>query len=195
MKKLIKYVKKCFIFLQPKIFSIIQVFREKTFLIKIFNSNIQLDKIDTGISNHKLKNIEGKVNINFKVDEMDWKIIGISALINAVITSVLSLIFFPLAFLGPIIGGFLSSYPSEGFEDYEGMDEKDGAVVGAISGLIGGLIIALILILGFGNISAIGLKIGLDNVLTTGYVVLQLSIIISLVLSLIGGVIGVVVKR
>ncbi len=197
MHQLLKYAKKCFIFLQSEIFSIIQVFREKNILIKIFNTNVQLDKIDTSRSNHKLKNIEGKiqVNINFKVDEMDWKIIGISALINAVITSVLSFIFFPLAFLGPIIGGFLSSYPSEGFEDYERMDEKDGAVVGAISGLIGGLIIALILVLGFGNISAIGLKIGLDNVITTGYVVLQLSIVISLVLSLIGGVIGVVIKR
>lgn len=126
---------------------------------------------------------------------MDWKIIGISALINAVITCILSMISLPLAFIGPIIGGFLASYPSKGFEDYEEMDEKDGAVVGAISGLIGGLIIALIFVLGFGNISAIGLKIGLDNVLTTGYVVLQLSIIISLVLGLVGGVIGVIIKK
>ena len=123
---------------------------------------------------------------------MDWKIIGISALINAAITSVLSLIFFPLAFLGPLLGGFLASYPSEGFEDYEEMDEKDGAVVGAISGIIGGLIIAVIYILGFGNINSIP---GLDNIITAGYVVIQLAIVISLVLSLIGGVIGVVVKR
>ncbi len=123
---------------------------------------------------------------------MDWKIIGISALVNAALTSVLSLLFFPIAFIGPIIGGFLSSYPSEGFEDYDKMDEKDGAVVGAISGLIGGLIISLIFILGFGNITSI---MGLDNIMTTGYVIIQLAVIISLVLSLIGGVIGVVVKR
>lgn len=127
---------------------------------------------------------------------MDWKIIGISALINATITCVLSLVSLPLAFLGPLIGGFLASYPSKGFEDYEEMDEKDGAVVGAISGLIGGLIIGLLFIMGLGNISAImGLKIGLDSILTTGYIVIQLAMIISLVLSLIGGVIGVVVKK
>ncbi|MGB9979273.1 DUF5518 domain-containing protein [Methanobacterium sp.] len=127
---------------------------------------------------------------------MDWKIIGISALINAAVTSVLSLIFFPLAFLGPIIGGFLASYPSKGFEDYEKMDENDGAVVGAISGAMGGLLIALIFLLGFGNISTIiGLKIGLDNIFTTGYAILQLSVIISFVLGLVGGVIGVVVKK
>jgi len=125
---------------------------------------------------------------------MDWKIIGPSALINAAITIVLSLIVFPLLFLGPIIGGFLASYLTKGYEDYEGMDEKDGAVVGAISGLIGGLIVGLVFLLGFGDISA---KIGLiaGNILITGYVILELSLIISFILGLIGGVIGVVVKK
>jgi hypothetical protein len=132
---------------------------------------------------------------------MDWKIIGISALINAAITSVLSLIFFPLAFLGPIIGGFLASYPSKGFEDYEKMDEKDGAVVGAISGGIGGLIIGLLFILGIGNISAVtGLissQIGTmtGGIFIAGYIIIELAIVISLVLGLVGGVIGVVVKK
>lgn len=123
---------------------------------------------------------------------MDWKIIGISALINAAITSFLSFVFFPLAFLGPLVGGFLASYPSKGFEDYAEMDEKDGAVVGAISGIIGGLIIALLFILGFGNVTSIP---SLDNIITAGYVIIQVAIVISLVLSLIGGVIGVVAKR
>ena len=132
---------------------------------------------------------------------MDWKIIGISALINAFITSVLSLIFFPLAFLGPIIGGFLASYPSKGFEDYAKMDEKDGAVVGAISGGIGGLIIGLLFILGIGNISAVtGLissQIGTmtGGIFIAGYIIIELAIVISLVLGLVGGVIGVVVKK
>jgi hypothetical protein len=132
---------------------------------------------------------------------MDWKIIGISALINAAITSVLSLIFFPLAFLGPIIGGFLASYPSKGFEDYEKMDEKDGAVVGAISGGIGGLIIGLLFILGIGNISAVtGLissQIGTmtGGIFIAGYIIIELAIVVSSFLGLIGGVIGVAVKK
>lgn len=132
---------------------------------------------------------------------MDWKIIGLSALINAVLTIVLSLIFFPLFVLGPLVGGFLASYPSKGFEDYEEMDEKDGAVVGAISGGIGGLLIGLLFVLGFGDISAItGLissKIGAmtGGIIITGYIILELAIIISAVLGLIGGVIGVVVKK
>ena len=132
---------------------------------------------------------------------MDWKIIGISALINAAITCVLSMISLPLAFLGPIIGGFLASYPSKGFEDYEKMDEKDGAVVGAISGGIGGLIIGLLFILGIGNISAVtGLissQIGTmtGGIFIAGYIIIELAIVISLVLGLVGGVIGVVVKK
>jgi hypothetical protein len=132
---------------------------------------------------------------------MDWKIIGISALINATVTSVLSFIFFPLAFLGPIIGGFLASYPSKGFEDYEKMDEKDGAVVGAISGGIGGLIIGLLFILGLGNISAVtGLissQIGTmtGSIFIAGYIIIELAIVISSVLGLVGGVIGVAVKK
>ncbi len=125
---------------------------------------------------------------------MDWKIIGLSALINTALTIVLSLIFFPLLFLGPLSGGFLASYLSKGYEDYEKMDEKDGMVVGAISGLIGGLIIGLLSILGFGDISAIIGTIA-GNTLITGYIIIQLSIVISLVLGLLGGAIGVIVKE
>ena len=126
---------------------------------------------------------------------MNWKIIGPSALINAALTIVLSLLYFPLSFLGPFIGGFLSSYLSKGFEDYEGMEKNDGAVVGAISGLVGGLIIGLVFLLGFGDINAkIGVIVG-GNVLITGYVVFELSVFISFILGLIGGIIGVVVKK
>ncbi|MFY9639242.1 MAG: DUF5518 domain-containing protein [Methanobacterium sp.] len=133
---------------------------------------------------------------------MDWKIIGLSALINAFITIVLSLLLFPLFFLGPLIGGFFASYLSKGFEDYDNMDEKDGAVVGAISGLIGGIIITMLFILGIGDISAIiGListKIGSFtgySTLITGYIIFQVSVFISFIFGLIGGVIGVIVKR
>lgn len=133
---------------------------------------------------------------------MEWKIIGLSAMVNAVLTAVLSLIFFPLSFLGPLTGGFLVSYLSRGYEEYyDKIDEKDGAVLGTISGLIGGFIIGLLFILGFGNISAVmGLlssKIGTlaSNTLITGFILIELSMLMSFVLGGIGGVIGVIVKE
>jgi len=111
---------------------------------------------------------------------MDLKIIGLSALVNAALTIVLSMIFFPLLVLGPLIGGFLASYPSKRFEDYDKMDEKDGMVVGAISGLIGGFLIGLLSILGIGDI---GTTIGVitSNTLINGYIIIQLSLIMSLI--------------
>jgi hypothetical protein len=132
---------------------------------------------------------------------MDLKIIGIGALINATLTILLSLIIFPTLFLGPLIGGFFSSYFTTGYEDYAKMDEKDGAVVGAISGLIGGLIIALLYILGIGDLSAlIGListKIGAigQNTLILAYVIFEFSLLMSFIFGLIGGVIGVIAKE
>ncbi len=130
---------------------------------------------------------------------MDWKTIGIGALINAALTIILSMIYAPLLFLGPLIGGFFSSYPSQGFEDYAKMDKVDGAVVGAISGIIGGILIALLSILGLGAINEfIGLifsQIGsVTPVVITWYVIFQLSVGMSLVLGLVGGVLGVIVK-
>ncbi|MEN4006592.1 MAG: hypothetical protein PQ964_04480 [Methanobacteriaceae archaeon] len=41
---------------------------------------------------------------------VDWISIGIGAVVNAALTIVLALIFFPLFFLGPIIGGFVTVY-------------------------------------------------------------------------------------
>ncbi len=132
----------------------------------------------------------------------DWKIIGISALINASLTIILSLIFFPLLFLGPLIGGFLAAYLSTGYENYNRMDEKDGAIVGAFSGIIGGLILGLLFILGFGAISTIiGLifpKIGVIAGAITiilGLVITILSVFISTILGAIGGVMGAIVKQ
>ena len=130
---------------------------------------------------------------------MDWKIIGLGALINIILTALISLIFFPLFFLGPLTGGFLSSYLTEGFENYDKMDEKDGAVVGAISGLIGGIIIALLYIVSSGDINSIlGLsaKLGIiTGSIITGLVIVNISATISLILGLIGGVIGVFIKN
>ncbi len=127
---------------------------------------------------------------------MDWKTIGIGALVNVALTIGLSWIFLPLFFLGPIVGGFITSYLSKGFEDYEVMDEKDGAVVGTMSGIIGGILIGLLLIMGLGNISAInGLISNGFGLIVTAYIIIQLSVIMSLILGLIGGILGVVVKK
>lgn len=127
---------------------------------------------------------------------MDWKIIGLSGLINAILTIMIFWIFVPLFFIGPLIGGFLASYLAKGFEDYEGVDEKDGAVLGTLSGIIGGLILGLLFIMGLGNIGAItGLVSTGMGVIVTAYIIIQLSVIISLILGLIGGIIGAVVKR
>lgn len=129
--------------------------------------------------------------------KMNWKIIGITGLVNAALTIPLSLIAFPLLVLGPLFGGFLASYLSTGYEEYVKMDKKDGAVMGSFSGIIGGLIIALVSILGFGAISnmagSVSNQMG-DGVVLTVYLIFQLTLIISFILGLVGGVIGVMVK-
>lgn len=132
---------------------------------------------------------------------MDWKIIGISALLSVVLTIILSLIWVPLIFLGPLTGGFLASYLSRGYEYYDKMDKKDGAVVGSVSGLIGGLIIGSLFLLGIGDVNVImkliSSQLGAisNKTLIIGYIILQLSIIISFVLGLIGGILGVSQKK
>jgi hypothetical protein len=132
----------------------------------------------------------------------EWKIIVVSGIINAIISIILVIIFFPLFFLGPLIGGFLASYLSQGYEDYDKMDVKDGFVIGAISGIIGGLIITLILILGFGAVSIlikiIATQLGMipeAKTIIASYLIFEFSIIISLILGVIGGVTGVIVKN
>lgn len=135
-----------------------------------------------------------------KNKNMSWKdITGLNVLVSAVLTVILSLIFFPLSFLGPITGGFLLSYFTKGYKEYYD-NEKNGVIIGAISGLIGGLIIGLLLILSFGDINAVmGLiysKIGiiLGNKFT-GYTLIEISIIVSFFLGVMGGIIGIIVKK
>ncbi|MBP2045229.1 DUF5518 domain-containing protein [Methanobacterium aggregans] len=127
--------------------------------------------------------------------KINLKIIGVGALVNAALTIILSRIFFPLLVLGPLTGGFLSSYHSRGYEDYDKMDKKDGMVVGAISGLIGGLITGLLFILGIGDITSILGVISTGNTLLNAYIIIQLSLIMSFVLGLVGGFLGVIVKK
>ncbi|MCC7559322.1 MAG: DUF5518 domain-containing protein [Methanobacterium sp.] len=132
----------------------------------------------------------------------DWKIIGLGGLVNASLSIIFIVIFFPLSFLGPLTGGFLASYFSQSYEDYAKMDLKDGAIAGIISGMIGGLIITIILIMGFEAIEVIinliSLEIGMipgANTLVAAYIIFQLSIIISIILGALGGAIGIMVKK
>ncbi len=130
----------------------------------------------------------------------DWRIIGLSGLVSAVLSFVLSLFYFPLFILGPFIGGFLASYFSKSYEDYTGMDWKDGAVMGVFSGIIGGLILSLLLIFGTGVINnVIGLisaRMGaIVDIVLAGYVIFQLSVIFNIIFGVLGGVVGVMVKK
>ncbi|MTK63352.1 MAG: hypothetical protein F8N15_02175 [Methanobacterium sp.] len=125
---------------------------------------------------------------------MNWKLLGLAAFVNAILTVVITIIYLPLSFIGPIIGGFLASYLSRGYEDYSGLDWKDGAVVGAISGLVGGLILTLLFIL-LGTWNATLESFIGDNLILVYYVILQVTVIISFILGLVGGVLGVTIKK
>lgn len=125
---------------------------------------------------------------------MKWKLMGVTAVINAVITILLIIIYLPLSIIGPLIGGFLTSYLSNGYEDYEVMDLKDGAVLGAFSGLFGGLILTVLFMI-FGSLNPfLEVFIG-SNTLVLGYAILQITVISSFILGLVGGVIGVLCKN
>ncbi len=125
---------------------------------------------------------------------MNWKLIGLAAVINAIITVFLTMIFLPISFIGPVIGGFFASYLSKGYEDYEDIDVKDGAVLGAVSGLIGGLILTSLLIW-FGTINSILEVFITNNPIILGYAILQVTTVLSFIFGLVGGVIGVMIKK
>jgi hypothetical protein len=125
---------------------------------------------------------------------MEWKVIGLSAFINAVLTTLLSIYMLPFIFAGPFIGGFLAAYLSRGYDDNAIMDKKDGAVLGAVSGLLGGFIITLFFILGFGTIGVVIKSVIGNNPIILAYIILQLSVIMSFIFGLFGGIVGVFVK-
>ena len=103
---------------------------------------------------------------------MDLKITELSALVNATLTIVLSIIFFPLLVLGPLTRSCWRFFLAKDIRSYyDKIDEKDGMVVGAISGLIGGLLISLLSILGIGDITAALGVIFTGNTLINTYMV------------------------
>ncbi|AXV37791.1 MAG: DUF5518 domain-containing protein [Methanobacteriaceae archaeon] len=125
----------------------------------------------------------------------DWKAIGIGAIITAVFTIILVLAFFPLFFLGPLAGGFITIYFIK-----EG--ELEGIKNGALAGVIGGLIIGFISFIGFGAISAIislflaqvGIVVGTIG-LIIGVVITIIAVLICGVLGAVGGAIGESAKK
>ena len=126
---------------------------------------------------------------------MEWKYIVIGGLITAVLTLVLAVVFLPLFFLGPVIGGLFAAYLGRG-------DTQAGAVDGAVSGVVGVLIMGSLFLLGFSTISAIigviftnaGVAAGTISVILGAFITL-LAVVISGVLGAIGGVIGVSVRE
>lgn len=120
----------------------------------------------------------------------DWTAIGIGGLVNAVLTVVLAIAFFPLFFLGPIIGGFVTVYLMR--------DELESGILnGGLAGVIGGLIIGILSLLGIGVIatalaflaSGVGIAVGAIGVLFV-IVFTIAAMLICGVLSAIGGAIG-----
>ena len=69
----------------------------------------------------------------------EWTAVGIGGVVTAALTIVLALVFFPLFFLGPIIGGFLAVYLMK--DEFE-----SGIINGALAGVIGGLIIGILVL-------------------------------------------------
>lgn len=126
---------------------------------------------------------------------IDWKAVGVGSLINAVLTLVLMVSFFPLFFLGPVIGGLVATYIGRG-------DKKDAPVEGALTGIIGGLIIGILFIAGFGALSAIiGLifaKVGLvagAMTIIAGVFITVVAMLVGGVLAAVGGIIGAEIRE
>lgn len=126
---------------------------------------------------------------------IDWKAVGVGSVVNAVLSLVLTIAFFPLFFLGPIVGGLLATYIGSG-------EKKDALAEGALTGIIGGLIIGILFIAGFGALSAIiGLifaKIGIlagAMTLIAGVFITVVVMFVGAVLGAVGGVIGAEIRE
>ena len=120
----------------------------------------------------------------------DWTAIGIGGVVTAGLTVVLALVFFPLFFLGPIIGGFVTVYLIR--------DELESGILnGGIAGVIGGLIIGILSLFGIGVIAAViaviaagvGIAVGAVGALIVIFFTI-LAMLVCGVLSAIGGAIG-----
>lgn len=122
----------------------------------------------------------------------DWIAIAIGAIVNVALTIVLALVFSPLFFLGPIIGGFLAAYLIRDEFEFE-----SGLIHGALAGVLGGLLIGILSLLGIGVLavifgivlSALGVAVGVIGTVVVIFLTI-LAVLICSVLSAIGGAIG-----
>lgn len=122
----------------------------------------------------------------------DWIAIAIGAIVNGALTLVLALVFFPLFFLGPIIGGFLAAYLIRDEFEFE-----SGIIHGALAGVLGGLLIGILSLLGVGAVAVIlgvlltqlGLAVGAIGIVVVIFLTI-LAMLVCGVLSAIGGAIG-----
>lgn len=120
----------------------------------------------------------------------DWISIGIGAVVNAALTIVLALVFFPLFFLGPIIGGFITVYLIR--DEFE-----TGIIHGGLAGVLGGLIIGILSLFGVGIVAALvslflaelGVALGAVGALFVIFFTV-LTMLVCGILSAIGGAIG-----
>ena len=120
----------------------------------------------------------------------DWTSVAIGAIVNGVLTVVLALILFPLFFLGPIIGGFVTAYLIR--DEFE-----SGIIHGALAGVLGGFLIGILSIFGVGVVAVIfgillaqlGVAVGAIGVVIVVFLTI-LAMFICGVLSAIGGAIG-----
>lgn len=120
----------------------------------------------------------------------DWMSVAIGAIVNGVLTIVLALVFFPLFFLGPIIGGFVTVYLLRD-------EHESGLIHGALAGVLGGLLIGILSLFGVGAIAVIlgillaqlGLAVGAIGVVIVIFLTI-LAMLVCGVLSAIGGAIG-----
>ena len=114
---------------------------------------------------------------------INWKSSVIGGLINFIITLFLSIVCFPLFFLGPIIGGITTIYFSS--ISYDAIKE------GAMSGIIGGLLIGILIIFG---ISSISMLIGIlsSTIVSMGTFGVFMGIIISIMFIIVSAVLGMI---
>lgn len=120
----------------------------------------------------------------------DWIAIAVGAIVNVALTIVLALAFFPLFFLGPIMGGFVTAYLVR--DEFE-----SGLIHGALAGVLGGLLIGILSLLSvwvlaiiFGVLLAeLGIALGAIGSIIVIFLTI-LSMLIFGVLSAIGGAIG-----
>ena len=112
---------------------------------------------------------------------INWKSSFIGGLINFIITLILSILCFPLFFIGPLLGGIATVMFSD--ISYDALKE------GALSGIIGGILMGILIILG---VSSLSVFIGIlsNNILSMGAFGAVIGLIITILFIIISAILG-----